>query len=100
MFRYFKIETSDGVELFQMFSKFSTQFGDVVLLTTAPLAISNANGSIFQQVYEGNFEDVPFDARISEMRYFLDCFSMFNPINKQFYEEKTQQSAPSPDFPF
>lgn len=100
MFRYFKIESSEGVELFQMFSKFSTEFGDVVLMTTAPLSITNARGSIFQQVSEGNYQDVPFEVRINEMRYFLDCFSMFNPKIQQTYEEKTQQPQTPADFPF
>lgn len=100
MFRYFKIETSEGLELFRMFSKFPAEFGDVVLCTSAPLSITNAGGSIVQELFEGNYQDVPFEARINEMRYFLYCFSMFNPKIKQSYEEKTQQPETPADFPF
>lgn len=100
MYRFFSIETVDGAEYFIMFSKFSSEFGEVVLVTQAPLAITESNVSIHQGVQGGHPQDVSFEDRIDEMRYFLDCFSMFNPKIKKSYEEKTLQPQTPADFPF
>lgn len=96
VYRSFQMQKNEKQEEeFSMFSKVSSEFEDIVLLTSAPLALTPTDDfpdSIVQIVAQGSRSSVPFDFRLNEMQYFCQVLSMFNPKIKQEYETQTSPS--------